>query len=698
MPGSPLNVVEGRTPIPSAMIVLFLLLFALFGCTPLPAAGPPVVDGVADLRGWDTQAGPIRLDGDWAFYWDELKDPSASLPPPSTTLKVPGTWHSKGFSKQGQATYAVTLLLPEDAPELSLRMGSLGGAGAVWMNQEPLMRMGTLSPEAERLKEDPRTLMADFDPAPSSLLVVQVANQMHRSSGIRQSVIIGTTTQMREMLERQVVLDVATITALIFLGLGFLFVFIARPQERTMLWFGSMSIVLGVRHGLTGGSELLLRLGLDAPWPILLRIEYLLGAIALTAGYLSVLCFVRQPLDGWGHRASIGVGILTALVAVFIPFQYYAVGFQLLLLSQLLLCIGMLVLLFQALKGGQRFYALILIISMLFFMLGVAHDRIASVSGTNLIQGEASAPTFVLMLIAQGITVALSFARSLRKGEAVHQASLRYVPKEVLKLLKRESIDEPQLGDQTLLELDILFVDIRGASSSEDMDPEQLFPTLNSYLAYISPSITAGGGFVSQYLGDGIMALFHEGADKAVQAGVEMCHALGKFNQEHPETPDFSVGMGMSSGKVTLGIIGDGKSLGSNIVGDAANQAGRVEGMTRIYGGNLIIDERTLERMERPERYHMRELDRVFSTGKSKPLRLYEVTEALPDRQRIARQANLERYARGLRAFRGGNLSMARTHFQSCLVRDPEDLAAQHFIDQIADLTSIEPNQDPFNR
>ena len=88
----------------------------------------------------------------------------------------------------------------------------------------------------------------------------------------------------------------------------------------------------------------------------------------------------------------------------------------------------------------------------------------------------------------------------------------------------------------------------------------------------------------------------------------------------------------------------------------------------------------------------------MISKGKSTPLTLYEVTEALPEPQRIARQANLERYARALRAFRGGNLSMARTQFQACLERDPEDLAAQHFIDQIADLSTLEPNQGPFNR
>lgn len=38
------------------------------GCTPLPASGAPVVDRVADPRSWDPDSGPIRLDGDWAFY------------------------------------------------------------------------------------------------------------------------------------------------------------------------------------------------------------------------------------------------------------------------------------------------------------------------------------------------------------------------------------------------------------------------------------------------------------------------------------------------------------------------------------------------------------------------------------------------------------------------------------------------------
>ena len=680
------------------MIVLFLLLFAVFGCTPRPASGPPVVDGVADLRDWDPEEGPIRLDGDWAFYWDDLRAPAAPLPPATTTVLVPGTWHSQGFNKQGQATYALTLLLPLDTPDLSLRMGSVAGAAEAWMNQEPLLQVGTLSADPELLAEDPRTVMGDFEPAPMSTLVVHVSNRVHRSSGIRQSVILGTTSQMREGLERQVILDVATITALLFLGLGFLFVFLARPKERTMLWFAATSITMGIRHGLTGGSELLLRLGLDAPWPVLLRAEYLLGAIALTTGYLCVLAFVRVPPQSKGHRAIIAVGILTAIVSVVVPFKFYALGFYLLVLSQLLLSAGTLVVLFKALQGGQRFYALILIISVLFFMMGLAHDRIAALSGTNLIQGEATAPTFALMLVTQGIAVALSFVRSIRKGEELHQASLAYVPKEVLKLLKRESIDETKLGDQTLLELEILFVGTRGHTELPGVDPEQLFSTLNSYLAYMEPPITKGGGFVSQYQGDGIMALFHEGADKAVQAGVEMCRALERFNQEHPETPDFVVGMGMSSGKVTLGILGDSKQMGSNIVGDAANQAKRVEGMTGVYGGNLIIDERTLGRMDRPERYVMRELDQLFSRGKEAPLRLYEVTEALPERRRIARQANLERYARALRAYRGGNLNIARKHFQSCLQRDPHDLASQHFLDQISDLSSIEPKEDPFDR
>lgn len=151
--------------------------------------------------------------------------------------------------------------------------------------------------------------MGRFEPEVESVVLVQVANRMHRSIGIRQSGILGSSAKMQEMLERQMVSDVATITALLITDLGVLFVLIARPKERVMLWFGTTAIVLGVRHGLTAGAELLVRLGLDLPWPVLLRVEYLLGAVALTVGYLSVLCLVREPLKGWWHRGVVGTGV-----------------------------------------------------------------------------------------------------------------------------------------------------------------------------------------------------------------------------------------------------------------------------------------------------------------------------------------------------------------------------------------------------
>jgi hypothetical protein len=155
--------------------------------------------------------------------------------------------------------------------------------------------------------------------------------------------------------------------------------------------------------------------------------------------------------------------------------------------------------------------------------------------------------------------------------------------------------------------------------------------------------------------------------------------------------------MGMSSGSVTLGLIDDSTHPASSIVGHAANQAKQIQATTRSYGGNLIIDERTLERMLRPERFNLRELHRVSSQENGEALRLYEVTEALPDKERIARQANLERYARALRAFRAGNMGLARSNFQACLERDPSDRAAKTFLSQIADLKAAKPS-DPVRR
>ncbi|MCB9756746.1 MAG: response regulator, partial [Myxococcales bacterium] len=109
----------------------------------------------------------------------------------------------------------------------------------------------------------------------------------------------------------------------------------------------------------------------------------------------------------------------------------------------------------------------------------------------------------------------------------VNVAYGRFVPRQILEYLDRESIVDVQLGDQTEREMTVLFADVRGFTSlSEQMTPKQNFDFINALLGEVGPVVREHHGFVDKYIGDAIMALFPRGADDAVRGAIAIQHQL----------------------------------------------------------------------------------------------------------------------------------------------------------------------------
>ena len=183
----------------------------------------------------------------------------------------------------------------------------------------------------------------------------------------------------------------------------------------------------------------------------------------------------------------------------------------------------------------------------------------------------------------------------------LNKANSRFVPTDFLQLLGKESILDLQLGDQTSTKMTILFADIRDYTGlSENMTPEQNFKFINTYLGRMGPIIKNHGGFICQYFGDGIMALFKENHAQAVQAAIEMQKTLNFYNETRQEQGKSAirVGIGLNTGQLMLGVIGDEERYDSSVISDAVNTAARMEGLTKIFGCMLIISETTMEELK----------------------------------------------------------------------------------------------------
>ncbi|MDA0998550.1 MAG: adenylate/guanylate cyclase domain-containing protein, partial [Proteobacteria bacterium] len=164
---------------------------------------------------------------------------------------------------------------------------------------------------------------------------------------------------------------------------------------------------------------------------------------------------------------------------------------------------------------------------------------------------------------------------------------------------------------------------------SEQLGPQGAFAMLNEFLAAVEPPIQNENGFVNQYQGDAIMALFPGEADAALRCAIAMVKETQVLNVRRKSRNEAEIrfGLGIASGPLMLGAIGGGQRLESNVVGDTANLSARTESLTKLFGSQILFTNHTKERLQDPTKFEIRELDRVVVVGRETAVTVYELMD-----------------------------------------------------------------------
>ncbi|HEY9284943.1 MAG TPA: adenylate/guanylate cyclase domain-containing protein [Pyrinomonadaceae bacterium] len=186
------------------------------------------------------------------------------------------------------------------------------------------------------------------------------------------------------------------------------------------------------------------------------------------------------------------------------------------------------------------------------------------------------------------------------------------------------------LGEEK--EIAILFADIRGFTSlSERLPPYDVIYVLNRYFNHMGRVISAHGGYIDNYMGDGLMALFgvDDPADaplRAVRAGLGMIEEVGRLRPHFESLYDasFRIGVGVHYGEAIVGTVGATGKRRMTAIGDAVNFASRVEAANKEYDTELLVSAETYERV-RGRVVAGREIARAVLKGKAGAHALYEV-------------------------------------------------------------------------
>jgi two-component system sensor histidine kinase ChiS len=269
--------------------------------------------------------------------------------------------------------------------------------------------------------------------------------------------------------------------------------------------------------------------------------------------------------------------------------------------------------------------------------------------------------------------------------ERIAAASARFVPREFLKFLKRESIVDARLGDAVQAEMTIMFADIRSFTSlSESMSPQENFEFLNSYLSRVGPVIRQYNGFIDKYIGDGIMALFPDCAEDAIQAAIEMQQQVKIYNKHRANSgyKPISIGIGLHTGTLMLGTIGEAERMETTVISDAVNLASRVEGLTKLYGVGIVASVQTLCRIDDPQHYKCRFLDRVQVKGKQTPVAVFEIYDGDSDIMIELKAQTQSYFEQGIFFHYQQQFAQAKQMFLRVLQVNKQDKAAIFYVER----------------
>ena len=642
----------------------------------------------------------IPLAGGWRFS-PGLVEPErltsiADLPELfPRVVNVPGQWEPSGPGDTGAGTYAAVIVLPETRPSLALRVRRLATASRIYWNGNLIYRAGRPALEPERAEPTWQPAVVPLNSVRrENTLIVQISNYSERRGGMVNPLQLGEVSTLFEARQRTLLLNLFLLGVLLTMAVYHVFLYLYRRSEAAPALFAIVSFILATRIGFT--DELLIREIIpQLSHQVVTRVNYLTISSLVLVFPRFMLSLFRASKEWWFWRAIAFGSILYSAVTVAAPLHVFIRALPLFQGFTIIAGTGLVVVVGQAILRREE-GAWLFFIGFLAFFLTVIFDILRDnfIFRDNFGESFISLSPFGLAVftILQAVVLTKQFAGALSRSEQlteslslINESLRRFVPKEFLNLLRKESITDIELGNHTEEAMAVMFLDIRSFTSlSEELSPTENFAFINSFLSRMGPVVRRHGGFVDKYVGDGIMALFPNAMNDAVAAAVELRRELQVYNglRNNSGYKPVDFGIGIHAGGLMLGTIGESQRMDSTVISSVVNLASRLEGVTKEFGCGVVISERVAEQVGK-ETWEMRYLGAVSVKGASRPVHAYEVFEGEGEEIRARRRASKAAFEAGVRAALREEHQEALTRFHTALELSPDDPSVDHYIRQL---------------
>ncbi|HFD11348.1 MAG TPA: adenylate/guanylate cyclase domain-containing protein [Crenotrichaceae bacterium] len=282
----------------------------------------------------------------------------------------------------------------------------------------------------------------------------------------------------------------------------------------------------------------------------------------------------------------------------------------------------------------------------------------------------------LLMLVPFSLLCGIGcrYRRNQRVQKAIHTAFSHYIPPAMVDKLASQSRIQDFRDEGQVVHAICLSTDAgQYTRLGEMIEPTQLAKLMNDYYEIMFDPVQRYQGFISDVVGDAMLALWtgteadSSLSTNACQAALAIHTAVDNFNkhQQYPLPTRF----GMHAGQIRLGNIGSASRFEYRPVGDCVNTSNRIERLNKLLATHLLI---SADVVPDEKVCITRHIGSFLLEGKSNPLSIYELVGITGQVTTSQIETNLL-FDQALEAYTKGDLENALLLFDSVLQRSPED-------------------------
>jgi adenylate cyclase len=262
-----------------------------------------------------------------------------------------------------------------------------------------------------------------------------------------------------------------------------------------------------------------------------------------------------------------------------------------------------------------------------------------------------------------------------RRRHRVQKAFSHYLAPTIVDRLA-ESEAELRLGGERR-EITVMFADLSGFTAlSTKLPPEELTALTNTYHTLMVEAVEATGGYVNQFLGDAVMAIWGaplpdpDHPSSAARSALRIVDSVmrAKAKADALGEPGYAVKIGLNTGPAVVGNVGAPRRYNYTALGETVNVAARLESVPEDYGCRIIIGPATAAAIA--DRFVLCELDWIKVKGKDEAFSIFQLV-AERSTASAAEMLYQEQYQTGLERYRAGDFAAAEIIWR-CLAKDSD--------------------------